>query len=117
MKSRKPSVMLFSALVSALAFAAAPSLLARGGAMGGRGEGGTGTEPDDGSQPPPEDQPGGLGGTTSGSKKPGGIDFGADGTEQADLAREVFARMASNDFSRFRDDRNRHTADPASSGR
>ena len=122
MKSRKPLVMLFSALVSAIAFAAAPSLLARGGGGGGagtggnRGEGGAPGEPDDGSQPPPEEQIGGFG-TGSGSKTPGGIDFGADGAEQADIARDVFERMASNAFNGFRDDRNRRSADPSAPGR
>lgn len=122
MTSRNRVIVLVSAIAAAFAFAAGPSLFARGGGGGGgnRGDtgGGLGDQPDDGSQPPPEEQTGNPGSTgTKSPDKTGGIDFGGDGAEQKDIAGDVFAGVTQEAFRRFRDERNRLAADPSSTRR
>jgi hypothetical protein len=117
------TVALVGIAVSALAFAFAPGLFARGNMTGGGAQSGTNggnevnKQPDDGSEPPPEENPESDNGKGITKKKElgktiDGKDVARDGEEQTLILRDVMDLHARREFARARDILNRRILEP-----
>ena len=112
MMSVRRIVVSMAAAAALTAFAAAPGVLAKGTHRGPTDKGGDIDGKGNSGGVPLAGYPG-TGDTGNANDGPGGINFGSDGAQQRQIARDLFGRRSRESLRDFRDDRNRRTAEPS----
>ena len=105
-------VVSMAAAAALMAFASAPGALAKGTHRGPTDKGGDIDGKGNSGGMPIAGYPG-TSDSGSADDGPGGINFGSDGAQQRQIARDLFGRRSRESLRDFRDDRNRRTAEPA----